>query len=189
MPLKINDPLVREAYDELRAGGPRGRELCDILDERETRVRIWKAIAGGFTLNFINSIFLQPLRPGASEWERKYWVTLLGHEACHVEQRYWVDSVQQEIRAYTTQGRVGDELGIDLGFIKHAFSHLDPDSNDHQRVAYAAMQSLFAGQPAAIVYASLPLPQPTGIRAVRPAFRQLVAVARAGLYRPKAVKS
>jgi len=185
MPAKIRDPQLLEAHRALRGAGPRGRQLAEVLDERETRVRISTAIVGGFTLNFINTIFLQPPTPGASDWDRKYWITLLAHEACHVEQRYWVDSIQQEIRAYIAQGIVGDELGIELGFIKHAFTNLNPDSIEHQRVAQAAMLSLFAGQPAAIVYASLPLLQPTGLRALGPALDELAAVVRAGLRRPR----
>jgi hypothetical protein len=185
MPVKLQDPHLFEAYESLRKGGPRGRQLADVLDTRGTCVRVSPVIVGGFTLNFINTIILMPLRPNASDWDFKYWVTLLGHEACHVEQRFWVDSVQQEIRAYTTQGIVGDEIGIDLGYIKHAFSSLNPDSIEHQRIAQAAMLSLFAGQPAAIVYASLPLWQPLGMRAFTPALREVAAVIRAGLHRPK----
>ncbi|HZQ07321.1 MAG TPA: hypothetical protein VFD70_12145 [Anaerolineae bacterium] len=186
MPVDLTTPQLVQAYIQLRDSGPRGRELAAVLDERGTHVRVSPLIVGGFTLNFINTIILQPLKPNASEWEWKYYVTLLGHEACHVEQRFWIDSVQQEIRAYTSQGIVGDDIGIDLGFIKHSFSNLNPDSPEHVRLAQAALLSLFVGQPAAIVYASLPLLQPRGLQNIGPALREIAAVIRAGLRpRPK----
>jgi hypothetical protein len=181
MSAKISDPAGIRAYETLRASGPRGRALAEVLDRYGTRVRVTPRIYGGFTLNFINSIFIMPLREDASEWEYKAWVTLLAHEACHVEQRYWVDSVQQEIRAYTAQATVGHELGIELGYVTDAFVRLDPDSPEHQRLAQAALLSLFAGSPAGIVYASLPLLQPTRLRAFLPAVRESVAVLRAAL--------
>lgn len=179
MNAKIDDANALRAYEALRTGGARSRELAAVLDGRKTRVRVTNKIVGGFTLNFINTIFLQPLRDNASEWEYKYWVTLLAHEACHVEQRYWIDSVAQEIRAYTAQAHVGDELGIDLDHLKRAFAHLNPESPEHQQLAYAALLTLFAGQPAALVYASLPLWQPIGIRAIMPGLRQIAGVIRA----------
>ena len=125
-----------------------------------------------------------PLRPGATEMDFKYWVSLLGHEACHVEQRFWVDSVEQEINAYTTQACLGDELGINLNYLKQAFSNLNPKSVEHQRIAHTALITLFANTPAAIVYASLPLIQPKGLKAFVPATRELAAVLRAAFYRP-----
>src|SRR5581483_5233640 len=112
----------------LRAAGPRGRELANVLDQRGTRVYVSALVGGGFTLNFINTILLQPLRADASDDDFKIWVTLLGHEACHIEQGFWVDSVQQEIRSYIAQGIIGDELGINTGIIKDAFGALNPDS-------------------------------------------------------------
>jgi hypothetical protein len=93
--------------------------------------------------------------------------------------------VAQEIRAYTAQAIVGDELNIDLRHIKDAFADLNADSPEHQRLAQAALVGLFAGTPAAIVYASLPLFQPMGIHAVLPALREGAAVIRAGLTRPR----
>ncbi len=183
MNARIDHPDALRAFQVLQNAGPRARELAKVLDERRTRVRVTPKIYGGFTLNFINTIFLMPLRADASDWDFKAWASLLAHEACHVEQTFWIDSVQQEIRAYTAQAFVGDELGIDLGYIKHAFANLNPDSSEHQRLAQAALLSLFGSTPAGIVYASLPLMQPLGVHAFVPAMRQLAAVLRAGLKR------
>lgn len=180
MPAHFTTPQLLEAYITLREAGSRGLQLANVLDRRGTTVRVAAAVSGGFTLNFINTILLQPLRADASDFDFKIWVTLLGHEACHIEQGFWVDSVQQEIRSYIAQGMIGDELGIDTGFIKDAFGKLNPDSPDAVRLAQAAMLTLFAGQPAALVYASLPLLQPRGLGAFVSALRQLAAVVRAG---------
>ena len=155
------------------------------MDQRETRVRVQPGLYGGFTLNIINTIFIMPLKPDATTWDYNAWVTLLGHEACHIEQRHWVDSVQQEIRAYATQAVVAQELSIRITYLD-AFTHLNPDSLDHQRLAQAALMGLFAATPAGIVYASLPLMQPFGLSAFLPALHEFTAVIRAGLTKPPA---
>ncbi len=185
MNARIDNADALRAFESLQNAGPRARELAAVLDERRTRVRVTKKIVGGLTLNFVNTIFLQPLRTQPSDFDFKFWVSLLAHEACHVEQKYWIDSVQQEIRAYATQAIVAAELGIDLGYLKHAFANLNPDSPNHQRLAQAALASLFGNTPAGIVYASLPLRQPNGIHTFIPALRELEAILRAAWQRPK----
>lgn len=181
----ITDPKALQAYESLRASGPRGQALAAVLDKYETRVRVQPGLYGGFTLNIINTIFIMPLKANATDWDYNAWVTLLGHEACHVEQRYWVDSVQQEIRAYATQAIVAQELDTRIPFLD-AFTHLNADSSDHQRLAQAALMGLFAATPAGIVYASLPLMQPIGLSACLPALHEFTAVIRASLTNPPA---
>ena len=73
--------------------------VVNLLDERGTHVRSSNAVTGGFTLNFLNLILLQPPPANGAEAEFKRWVTILAHEACHIEQRFWVDSVEQEMGA------------------------------------------------------------------------------------------
>ena len=87
--------------------------------------------------------------------------------------------MQQEIIAYQTQCRVAIELGIDLVLLREAFAALNPESAQDQQVGRAAMLSLFSGEPAAVVYASLPLSQPRGLRAIVPGAREILAVLRA----------
>lgn len=185
MSVNLNHSDALDAYVALQNSGTRGCELANLLDQRGTHVRVTNKIVGGFALNFINTIFLQTLRADASEWEFKAWVTLLAHEACHIEQNFWADSIQQEIRAYKTQAAVGDELGIDLGYIKQAFADLNPENAEHQRLARAAMLNLFAGTPAGIVYASLPLIQPIGVRAILPALGEIATLVRAARHTGK----
>lgn len=185
MSISVNRPELNNAYETLRASGPRGKELADALDARGTRVRVVSWLYGGFTLNFINTIFLMPLGPDASDWDYKAWVSLLGHEASHVQQQYWVDSIQQEIVAYTAQVVVGDELGINLQSYRDAFANLNPKSPPHQRLAQSAMLGLFAGTPAGVVYAALPLFQPKGSAAIVPALREGVAALRAAFTKPR----
>lgn len=179
MTARIDEPKLREAFEVMHNAGPRGRELAALLDRRATRVRISARIVGGFTLNFINTIFLQPLAPDTSAWEYRRWVTILAHEACHVEQGFWVDSVQQEIIAYQTQCRVAIELGIDLVVWREAFAALNPASPHDQTTGRAHLLALFANEPAGVVYAALPLRQPRGLRAFAPGVRQIAAVLRA----------
>jgi hypothetical protein len=180
MNANITDANARKAYETLRASGPRGRELADVLGQRGTRVRVQPGLYGGFTLNIINTIFIMPLKPDTTDWDYNSWVTLLGHEACHVEQRYWVDSVQQEIRAYATQAVVAEELTIRIPYLD-AFTHLNADSPNHQRLAQAALMGLFAATPAGLLYGALPLIQPTGLSACVPALHQFTALLRAAL--------
>lgn len=185
MPISVNRPELNQAYEALRTSGPTGKELAGVLDERGTRVWVVSWLYGGFTLNFLNTIFIMPLRPNATDWDYKAWVSLLGHEACHVQQRHWVDSIQQEIIAYTAQVIVGDELGINLQSYRDAFANLNPASPQHQRLAQAAMLGLFAGTPAGVVYAALPLFQPNGWAAVVPALHEGAAALRAAFTKPR----
>ena len=186
MNARIRDTNAEHAYYTLQASGPRGRELADILARRHTRVVVTRRVTGGLTLNFLNTIFLQPLRAEANDAEYKGWVCLLAHEACHIEQKFWIDSIQQEMRAYASQARVAQELGIDLGVIQRVFGNLNPDRAADQNIARAELSRLFGQTPAGIVYASLPLGQPVGLYALVPALRQITALVRAAFYRPMA---
>ncbi len=185
MPPRLTHPDLVKAYEALRASGPRGRELAEVLDRYNTKVVFAKWVVGGFTLNFINRIFLQPLRPDYTQDEFKYLVTLLAHEACHVQQRFVVDSIEQEVRSYLAQCAVAEELGINIGLIQQTFGRLDPDLQEDLQRAAIELVNLFAGQPASIVYAALPVLQPRGFRpTTRAAVRQIAAVVRAGLKNP-----
>ena len=64
----ITEPNAIKAYESLRLSGPRGRELADVLDRYSTRVQVVKWLYGGFTLNFINTIFIMPLKENATDW-------------------------------------------------------------------------------------------------------------------------
>jgi hypothetical protein len=94
-----------------------------------------------------------------------------------------VDSVEQEIVAYSTQVHVGDELGIDLSDLRREFANLKPQDSSDQVRARAALLTLFVNTPAALVYASLPLGQPQRLRAIVPGARETAAVLRAALSR------
>ena len=183
MSVRIDDSNAQRAFQTLQNSGPRGRALANLLNERNTRVRVWDKIPGGITLNFLNLIILEPLPTHASDAQYKAWVTLLAHEACHIEQKFWVDSIQQEMRAYATQAVVADELGIALTHIKRAFANLNFENKEHPQRAQATLQKLFPCAPAARVYAALPLKQPSGMRAIFPALRQIIALVRAGRVR------
>jgi hypothetical protein len=184
MAANINDAQVQKAFEMMRNAGPRGRELAGVLDARGTRVRISGTLLGGFTLNFLNLILLQPPDVNAGDAAFRAWVTILAHEACHVEQGFWVDSIQQELRAYVTQCQVALELGVTLAVLPDVFGKIDPNSAEQQEIGQRAMLTLFAGQSAALVYAALPLAQPERWRAILPAFGEILAVVRAALWKP-----
>ncbi len=173
MPAKLTDPQLAQTYAKLQQCDPRGRTLTDVLDKYATSVRFAGWVSGGFTLNLINTIFLDPRQP------MDYLVTLLAHEACHVEQQFIVDSVQQELVSYQAQCEVAKELGVDLGQMND-FVTLNPTESADLDAARQLLVNLFAGQPAAILYASMPLFQPTGLAAGLAAARELAALARAG---------
>jgi hypothetical protein len=174
MPARITDPRLAQVNARLQQCEPRGRELAGVLDRYDTSVRFAGWVSGGFTLNLINTIFLDPRQP------LDYLVTLLAHEACHVEQRFIVDSVEQELVSYQAQCEVAKELGVDLGQMND-FVTLSPTASADLDAARRLLVTLFAGQPAAILYASMPLLQPAGLGAGLAAVRELASLARAGL--------
>lgn len=173
MPASFSDSQLAPVFVRLKQSGPRGNELAAVLEQHNTTIRIARWVSGGFTLNFINTIFLGPNQPP------DYLVTLLAHEACHVEQRFLVDSVQQELVSYQSQCAVAAEIGIDLGRIND-FVQLNPAAGADLDAARRLLADLFAGQPAAILYASMPLLQPVGLAAGLAAVREVAALVRAG---------
>lgn len=178
MAVRLTDSQLSLAFVRLQQCEPRGRELASVLDRYGTTVRLAGWVSGGFTLNLINTIFVGPGQPD------NYVVTLLAHEACHVEQRFLVDSVQQELISYQAQCNVAIETGIDLGQM-NGFLALDPTASADLETASQLMALLFAGQPAAILYASMPLFQPEGLAVGIAAAREIASLVRAG-FRNKA---
>jgi hypothetical protein len=173
MPARFSDSQLAPVFVRLQQSGPRGGELAGVLERYDTTIRIAGWVSGGFTLNFINTIFLGPNQPA------DYLVTLLAHEACHVEQRFLVDSVQQELVSYQAQCQVAKEIGLDLGQMND-FIPLDSAANADLDTARRLLADLFAGQPAQILYASMPLLQPSGLAAGLAAVREVAALVRAG---------
>ncbi len=177
---RFGSPELIELYNTLESSEPRGHELAAVLERRNTRIR-FAPIVGGFTLNFINTVFLQPLPPEHSQEVFKYWVALLAHEACHVEQGFYVDSVQQEVRAYLAQCQVAQELGLVDAFVEallKACQNVDLTQPDQLSAARRAIDDLLGPQPATMLYEALPVLQPTGFRAIIPALVELRALGR-----------
>ncbi len=62
--------------------------------------------SAGFTVNALRMVFLaQDLLTS-----RDTLIDILAHEASHVSQGYWSDSVKQEVKAYRTGAMVMEEL-------------------------------------------------------------------------------
>ncbi len=180
MPVRVAHPDLGKLYEGLQACEPRGRALAAVLDRRGTTVR-FAPIKGGFTLNLINTIFLQPLPANCSDADLKYWISLFGHEACHIEQGFIVDSVAQEVQAYTAQCQVAAELGISdnafLQQLRQACENVDPSQIRELQAAREAINSLLGDQPATMLYKALPVLQPRGLAAIPAALVELWALA------------
>lgn len=179
MPPKISDPKVLQLYNAMQNSGARGGELAQVLDRKSTNVKFISWLVGGFTLNLINTIFLQPLSPSYDDATFKYEVTLLAHEACHVQQGFIVDSLEQEARAYLAQAQVADELGLKNDFIERlraAFANVNLQAADELDEGRRALVALLGNQPATMLYKVLPVFQPTGLRAIGPAIREVTTL-------------
>lgn len=182
MPPRFGHSDLEKIYAALQGAAPRGRELTEILARRNTTLR-FAPIVGGFTLNFINTVFLQPLPARYAPDDFNYWATLLAHEACHVEQGFFVDSVEQEIRAYLAQCQVA----VELGMVNHSFINALQQAVGNVNLAHAeelsaarqALSNLFGNQPATMFYNALPLAQPRGMAAIVAAAIELRVLASA----------
>jgi Putative metallopeptidase family (DUF6782) len=167
----FHNARLQKTFDAL-GRTPRGAELARVLEQKKTFILLTPLISGGFTLNLVNTIALDSRQPD------DYLVTLLAHEACHVEQGFLVDSVQQELVSYRTQCEVANQVACNIGGMA-GFAKFDPALPGDLQAAQELMTSLFNGQPAAVLYAAMPLVQPRGLVAAMPALRQIAALIRA----------
>ena len=106
---------VHAAVERLRGANDEGALLAQVLDAKKTRIAFSPLVAGGLTLNPLNAIFLQKSMEDYQGADFDVLVALLAHEARHIQQGYWVDSIAQELCSYQTQVRIGLKLGLDFG--------------------------------------------------------------------------
>lgn len=172
-------PRLREAGEYLsRHGGAEGRDLIAALSRRRTIVA-FAPIQGGFTLNALNVLLIESkLKPGALSDV----ALVLAHEACHVAQGFWTDSIAQELAAYQVEGRLAGRLAEtapdfarETGTGRWALRWAEPDSQSLSLDDAQRLLSRIPG-PAGRLYACLPREQPRGLAAVRPALRQIAAL-------------
>lgn len=169
---------VLAAVERLRGAGDEGALLAQVLDAKKTRIAFSPLVAGGLTLNPLNAIFLQKSMEDYQGADFDVLVALLAHEARHIEQGYWVDSIAQELCSYQTQVRIGAKLGLDFG---PGFEELMTlkDSRVDLPKAQELIVGLFPGSPAQVLYEALDEEQPFGLIAIGSAIKQLRALSRA----------
>ena len=177
----LNSPQVetlRAAVEKLRSCGDEGAELARVLDQKKTRLVFSELTAGATTLNVLNAILIEKSFDHATGDNFNVLVTLLAHEARHAEQRYFVDSIQQELHSYQTQVRVTEQLGLQPYAPMAELLKLGDSAMDLAK-ARGAIVNLFPGSPAQILYAALATQQPMGLIAIPAAIRQIRALTRA----------
>ncbi len=182
MAAKISSPALREARHRIAQLGTLGADLVAAIDRRGTRVIFSSLISGGFTLNVINTIFMDPHLQDPQQAD--LLACTLAHECSHVQQGYLVDSVQQELIAYQTGAKIADALNYAYGKQLFApFLALDPTREQDLETARQHILALAGGSvPTRTIYSSLPLFQPTGAADnLVAALRQLSAAGLAGL--------
>lgn len=101
------DPKLHQAY-LMAASTESGRLGHEASRKRRAGYKVAGFLSkAGFTVNAINTVFI------ASDVNFKAVCNLAGlvaHEASHIEQRWWSDSLMQEVKAYKSGARVLKEL-------------------------------------------------------------------------------
>lgn len=182
MPAKISAGSLQIAQSLIAQLGTFGNELCQAIDQRNTRVIYSNLISGGFTLNVINTIFIDPHLQ--DPFYADFLVCTLAHECCHVQQGYLVDSVQQELIAYQCEAKIAEAIGYDYGKqLFGKFLALDPKNAKDLDTALSYIIDLAGGSvPTQTIYKSLPRFQPTGFADnAAAAIKQLSAAGLAGI--------
>jgi hypothetical protein len=190
MATKISSPVLQNAQSRIAQLGTLGADLTTAINQRGTRVIFSSLISGGFTLNVINTIFVDPHLQDPNSFD--LLVCTLAHECSHVQQGYWVDSVQQELVAYQTEARMADTLNYDYGKqLFGKFLALDPTNPQNLDTALQYILDLAGGSvPTQTIYKSLPKFQPTGAADnMKAALAQLSAAGIAGIQALRQLKS
>ena len=180
MAVKMDAPILKDAHARI-AQLQIGAALAKQVDDRATNVGFSTLISGGFTLNVINSIFVDPHLNDRNSFD---WLTcILAHEYCHVQQGFWVDSIEQELIAYQMQLHVANEIGLAVGDDFKRFATLDPkNKSDLEQARVFILDLAKFSAPTQTIYASLPLFQPTGAADnFGAAIKQLSAAGLAGI--------
>jgi len=181
MPAKISAPILLDATRRI-AQLALGADLVATVERKNTHVTFSTLVSGGFTLNVINSVLVDPHLQDQASFD--WLVCILAHEYCHVQQGYWVDSVEQELLCYQLQARVCHEMGLDAAKpLYDRFLPLDPKNANDLDTALGFILELAGGSlPTQTIYQSLPKFQPTGVADnIAAAFKQLSAAGLAGI--------
>ncbi len=101
------DPRLQQAY-WLAAITKWGKPCHEASRDKRVGYMVSNIVSqAGFTVNALRTVFIAEDLMSSKE---DLLVELVAHEASHVEQRFWSDSLQQEAEAYKTAAEVMKEL-------------------------------------------------------------------------------
>ena len=182
MPANISSPVLRNALDRIAQLGDLGASVAKSANDKKARIIFSTLISGGFTLNVINTIFVDPHLESPDNFD---WLTcILAHECSHVQQGYLVDSVEQETVAYQVQAKICELMNFDPGKQYYGkFLALDHAKEANLDTALQYILEFAGGSvPTQTIYKSLPKFQPTGAGDnIVAAFKQISAAGLAGI--------
>ena len=182
MPAKISSSVLKQAHSRIAQLGTPGAELTATIEKRGTRIVFSSIISGGFTLNAVNTILVDPHLQEPANFD--LLICTLAHECSHVQQGHLVDSIQQELIAYRAEAMTAAALNYTYGKeLFGKFLDLDPKNLQHLDIALTYILDLArSSPPTQTIYKSLPKTQPTGAADnLKAAFAQLGAVGIAGI--------
>lgn len=182
MPANISSPVLQNALDRIAQLGAVGAGVTQSVNDKKTRIIFSTLISGGFTLNIINTIFVDPHLESPDNFD--LLTCILAHECSHVQQGYWVDSVEQETIAYQVQAKICELMNFDFGKQYYGkFLTLNPTQEPDLNTALNYILEFASGSLATqTLYKSLPKFQPTGTgNNIVTAFKQISAAGLAGI--------
>ena len=182
MPANISSPVLQNAKNRIAQLGDLGAGLIAAVDKKNTRISFSTLISGGFTLNVINTIFVDPHMETRENFD--ILTCILAHECSHIQQGHLVDSVEQETLAYQVQAKICELMNFDFGKQYYGkFLALDPAKESDLDTALKYIIEFAGGSlPTQTIYKSLPKFQPKGIGDnIVTAFKQLSAAGMAGI--------
>lgn len=181
MPAKISSPILQAAFARI-AQLSMGADLVTAANRHNTHIAFSSLISGGFTLNVIRTVLIDPRLQDSTGFD--WLVCILAHELCHVQQEFWIDSVEQELLCYQLQARVCHELGLDAAkALYDRFLPLDPhDPHDLETALQFILELAGDSLPTQTIYSSLPKSQPTRFtQKIATGLKELGAAGRAGI--------
>jgi len=182
MPANISSPVLQNAKDRIAQLGDLGAGLATAVDKKNTRIGFSTLVSGGFTLNVVNTIFVDPHMETPENFD--LLTCILAHECSHVQQGFLIDSIEQETIAYKVQAKICDLMNFDFGKQYYGkFLALDHTKEADLNTALQFILEFAGGSlPTQTIYKSLPKFQPTGAGDnIVSAFKQLSAAGLAGI--------
>lgn len=153
------DPRLQAAY-RLAASTESGRSDHEASRDRRAGYKVSNIVSrAGFTVNALRTVFIA--RDLMTSSPKETIVEILAHEASHVEQGFWSDSLEQEVQAFVRAAEVMEELkenrkvkrGDEGGWLP------PPRTKEEQKAAENKVLSMQSNAP---LYGMIPRKQKTG---------------------------